>query len=111
MTFNAVNRSIFEEGNHGIDRRSNPQGYQEFMDTLRSQINTLGKTVDYQQDYTLSYNVPLDKFPLTDWIRLNAKYTGSYNWKRAPFGQSEFGNIIQNTRNVNLTSQAAFVNL
>ena len=110
-TFNAVNRSIFEEGNHGIDRRNNPEGYQELMDTLRSQISTLGKTVDYSQDYTLSYNVPLDKFPLTDWIRLNAKYTGSYNWKRAPFGQAEFGNIIQNTRNVNLTSQANFVNL
>ncbi len=110
-TFSAVNKSIFEEGNHGVDRKTDPDGYREFMDTLRSQVNTLGKTMDYTQNYSLSYNIPFDKFPLTNWITANAKYTGSFNWQRAPFGQSEFGNTIQNNRNLNFTAQANFVNL
>jgi len=110
-TFSAVNKSIFEEGNHGIDRRTNPNGYREFMDTLRSQVNTLGKTMDYTQNYSLSYNIPFDKIPLTNWLTANAKYTGSFNWQRAPFGQSEFGNTIQNNRNLNFTAQANFLTL
>jgi cell surface protein SprA len=53
----------------------------------------------------------LDKLPLTDWVTANFKYGGSYNWQRAPLGQSEFGNTIQNNRTVNMTAQANFTNL
>ena len=48
---------------------------------------------------------------MTNWINANIKYTGGYNWSRAPLGQSDFGNTIQNSRNINMTTQANFVNL
>jgi cell surface protein SprA len=67
--------------------------------------------MDYSHNFNLSYTVPLDKIPLTSWLTLNAKYNGSYNWQRAPLAQTDFGNIIQNNRSVNLTSQANFVTL
>jgi cell surface protein SprA len=38
----------------------------------------------------------------------NVKYTGTYNWQRGPLSQSEFGNTIQNSRNINMTGQANF---
>ena len=110
-TFSAINKGIFEEGNHGIDRKLNPEGYREFVDTLKSQINTGGKTMDYSHNYSISYIVPFDKFPLTNWLSANTKYTGTFNWQRAPLAQSNFGNIIQNNRAINLTLQANFINL
>ena len=110
-TFSARNQAIFEEGNNGVDRNSNSEGYREFLDTLRSQMTTLGRTMNYNQAITVNYKIPFDKFPLTNWMNANVKYTGGYNWTRAPLGQSEFGNTIQNNRTINITSQANFVNL
>jgi cell surface protein SprA len=111
FTFAATNRSIFEEGNDRVDRKLDPTGYQSFKDTIRSQMNTLGKTMDYTHNYSLSYNLPLDKFPATDWMSANIKYGGTYNWQRAPLAQAEFGNTIQNNRTVNVTGQLNFTNL
>jgi cell surface protein SprA len=67
--------------------------------------------MQYNQNVTINYKIPFNKFPLTNWINANIKYTGGYNWSRAPLGQSAFGNTIQNSRNINMTSQANFVNL
>jgi cell surface protein SprA len=94
-----------------VDRVTNPEGYREFMDTIRSQMTTFGRTMDYSHNYSVSYNVPLDKFPLTNWITANAKYSGTFNWQRAPLGQAPFGNTIQNNRTVNMTLQGNFVTL
>jgi cell surface protein SprA len=110
-TFSATNRAIFEEGNNRVDRKLDPAGYREYLDTLRSQIGTFGRTMDYTHNYSVSVNLPLDKFPLTDWLNMNGKYAGTFNWQRSPLGQSEFGNTIQNNRTVNFTGQANFANL
>ena len=110
-SFSATNRAIFEEGNHRVDRRVDPEGFNEFRDSVRSQMSTFGKTMDYTHNYSLNVTLPLNKFPLTDWMSANAKYSGTYNWQRAPLGQTEFGNIIQNSRTINMTAQANFTNL
>ena len=110
-TFSAANKSIFVEGNKGVDRVTNPEGYREFMDTIRSQINTFGRTMEYSHNYSISYNIPLDKFPLTSWITANTKYSGTFNWQRAPLGQAPFGNTVQNNRTINMTMQGNFVTL
>ena len=81
------------------------------MDTIKSQINTGGKTMDYSHNYSVSYAVPFNKFPLINWLSANTKYTGTFNWLRGPLGQSNFGNIIQNNRAINFTLQANFINL
>jgi cell surface protein SprA len=110
-TFTAANRSIFEEGNGRVDRKEDPDGYQDFKDTIRSQMSSFGKTMDYSHNYSINYTVPLDKFPATDWMSANFKYGGTYNWQRAPLGQSAFGNTIQNNRSVNVTGQMNLTNL
>ncbi|MEN9699467.1 MAG: cell surface protein SprA [Bacteroidota bacterium] len=110
-TFSATNHAIFVEGNHGVDRKTNPDGYHEFLDSIRSQMNTFGRTLDYTHNYSLSYTLPFDKLPITSWLSSNVKYAGTYNWQRAPLGQSDFGNTIQNTRSINLTAQGNLVTL
>ena len=111
LNFNATNRAIFDEANGQVDRKDNPEGYRLFVDSIRTQMATLGKTMDYTHDYSLSYTVPFDKIPVLNWITANGKYSGTYNWQRAPLGQAEYGNIIQNSRVVNVSAQMNFVNL
>lgn len=110
-TFNATNKAMFVENNERVDRKLDPNGYQQFKDTIFKQMNTLGKTMDYTQDYSLAYNFPLDKIPALTWVTASTKYSGTYNWQRAPLGQAEFGNTIQNSRTVNFTTQMNFVTI
>lgn len=111
LTFNANNRSIFDENQGRIDRKEDPDNFQKFRDTIWRQMNTLGQTIDYTHDYSLSYNLPFDKIPAIDWVTGNVKYNGTFNWQRAPLGQSQYGNVIQNSRVFNVTTQLNFVNL
>ncbi len=111
FNFSATNQSIFEEGDGGVDRRNNPDGYREFTDSVRSQMSTFGQTMDYTHNYSINYSLPFDKIPALDWVNANVKYSSSYNWQRAPLGQSEFGNTVQNSRNINGTAQLNFTNL
>jgi cell surface protein SprA len=111
FTFDATNKSIFEEGQGQVNRKDDPSGYKAFKDTITSQLFVGGKVMDYSQNYSLGYNVPLDKIPAFNWMTANVKYGGSYNWQRAPLGQSDFGNTIQNTRTVNMTGQMNFTTL
>ena len=110
-TFSATNRSIFEEGDGRVDKDQDPTLYQAFLDTLSNQVLTFGKTMDYTHSYNLSYNLPFDKFPISNWMTGNIKYGGTYNWQRAPLGQSDFGNTIQNNRTVGFTGQMNFMTL
>jgi cell surface protein SprA len=111
FTFNATDRAIFDEANGRVDKKEDPIGYQVFLDSIKTQMKTLGKTMDYSHDYAISYNLPLDKIPLTDWINSSFKYSGNYNWQRAPLGQTNFGNTIQNSRVVTLNATFNMNNL
>jgi len=114
FNFSASNRAIFAENNDRVDRKGDSvsvAGYRNFVDTIGHQMNTLGTTMDYAHNWSLNYTLPLDKIPATDWINASIKYSANYNWQRAPLGQSEFGNTIQNSRNINMTGQANFTNL
>ncbi len=111
LTFTANNRAIFEEADGQVDRKANPELYREFKDSIRTQMATFGKTIDYTHTYNINYSLPLNKIPALDWITATATYGGTYNWQRAPLAQTEFGNTIQNTRTINGQTQLNFTNL
>ena len=56
----------------------------------------------------MSYNVPLNKFPLTSWINLNTKYVANYDWLAAPLSLQSLGNTIQNSNNKQINSTFNF---
>ena len=111
FNFDATAQAIFVEGQGQVNKDADPEGYKEFRDTITNQALHGGKVMDYNHNYSFSYNVPLDKIPALNWMTSNVKYSGSYNWQRAPLGQTDFGNTIQNSRNINLTSQMNFTTL
>lgn len=111
FNFNANNRSIFDEGDGRVDRKNDPDSYRIFRDTVFKQMRTFGKTMDYSHDYTFSYNIPFNTIPALNWLNGNLKYSGSFNWQRAPLGQENYGNVVQNSRTINATLQANMTNL
>jgi cell surface protein SprA len=104
--FNANNYSIVDEPDGRIDS-------QEKRDSINNNLwgksYFLGRNKQYQHAGNLSYQVPLNKFPLTDWISVNVKYGFNYSWQAGQFIQDQStglygtdkrtGNTIQNSAN------------
>ena len=109
--FSANNAAIFDEAQGQVDRNEAPDLFQEFKDSIRSQMSSLGKVMRYDHGYNMSYNVPFNKIPALDWVNANVRYSGAYEWSRPNLGMEAFGNTIQNSRNVNFTSQLNLANL
>jgi len=140
FTFSANNASLITESEGIVDRRAtDPElqaNYAAFVNAFKSAFNgkrggvldptTMvmdyggagadsigfgGYNMNYGHAYNLTYKLPLNKIPITDWISANVKMRGSYDWQRAPLAQPLYGHTIQNSRNFGVNGQLNFVNL
>lgn len=107
LTFNAVNQSRVDEPDGKIDTPAK-------RDSLRKNIYRFGRTTNYTHNFSITWNVPINKFPLTDWITATTTYGGSFTWQtgqllRDPQNPDRlykpWGNTISNSRNINLNGQ------
>ena len=104
--YTANNRGVVDEG------RGRTIGVsQDAINNRNSLQNNLlrgGRTVNFNQVAALTYRLPLDKFPLTDWLSADARYAATYNWQsssaslRAPLNPVPNGKPDHDTATVNL---------
>ncbi|MGC6471176.1 MAG: cell surface protein SprA [Flavobacteriales bacterium] len=80
-------------------------------DSVWNNILNFGRPTLYHHSVNASYNVPLNKFPLTSWINMNTKYTANYDWLAAPLSVQELGNTIQNSNNKQINTTLNFTQL
>lgn len=73
--------------------------YEAWRDTVWSSIKELGRPYSYQQTFTASWTLPINKLPMLDWTSANASYTANYNWNRmAELEDVDMGNVINGMR-------------
>ncbi len=111
VDFSANNTAIITENETWVNKEWYPDEYKNFKDSVTQSLRNWGTTMQYGHGLNVSYQLPLNKFPLTDWINVSTKYSVAYDWARAPLAQTELGNTIQNSRRVNWNGQANLVNL
>lgn len=79
--------------------------YEQWKDTVWSSIKDFGEPVSYEQKFTASYALPINKLPYLDWITSNAQYNANYQWDKGTIltlGESPItGNMMENVRNWN----------
>ena len=110
LDFNANNLAVVGETPGRVKPKEHDE-YQLWKDSVIASLKTWGEVTRYDHTVALTYTVPLDKLPLTDWITANAGYTAGYQWDRAPFTQDTLGHVVQNSRNISLNGQFNFVSL
>jgi len=76
----------------------NPEYYQEWKDSVWTSIRKMGTPYTYQQVFSASWNLPINKIPLFDWVTANGSYNSTYNWNRMAqiSGGTNLGNIATN---------------
>ena len=102
--YSALNNSVIDEPNGRIDTKSE-------KDTLWHNFFAGGRNTNFNQTINLSYNVPLSKFPVTDWMTLHLDYTAIYNWIGASRIALNLGNFLENGQQENATFQMDFLRL
>jgi cell surface protein SprA len=96
-------------------------------DSVMNNLKNLGRMKDFDQMFTVNYALPLDKFPITDWLSAEYRYQASYNWRAGPVNipdaiaiernlqdlpdSLDFKHTIQNSRENNFTGKVDFVKL
>ncbi|MBI3233343.1 MAG: cell surface protein SprA, partial [Bacteroidetes bacterium] len=107
INYNAIAQARIDEPIGAIYTNSG-----EGRDSIIKNIKTGGRITDFMQQTTISYTVPFNKFPLTNWITASGNYGVNYNWKTAPPALGDtVGNTISNSQNINLNGQLNFIQL
>jgi len=104
LDFSATNNAIVDEPDGQLDTKAK-------RDTVRNNFFKGGRNTLYQQKASLTYNLPFNKFPLTDWIQARYSYGTSYNWIGASRVALSLGNTIENSQDNNLSMQFNFAAL
>ena len=102
LNFSSNTRSIIDEPEGKIDTQAE-------RDALRDSILTFGRPTMYHHQYDVRYTVPINKFPLTDWVSLTLNYSGTYDWNAGSMAlvndSINLGNVIQNTNKKRINAQ------
>ncbi|UPL48634.1 T9SS outer membrane translocon Sov/SprA [Hymenobacter sublimis] len=126
IDYTATNRAVVDEGpgrtigDDAIAQRNR----QQLRDNL---FRRGGRTTNFNQTVAFTYRLPLDKFPLTDWLSADARYAANYTWQaastalRAPLhpgnpadttsGRLNLGNTIQNNGELSANGKIDLVKL
>jgi cell surface protein SprA len=104
LDYNATNNSRIDEPYGRLDSK-------EKRDTVWGLIRSFGRNTYFTQSLNVSYNVPLSKLPLTDWMTLRLTYGTTYSWTAASRLAYDLGNTIANTQTKSVNGELNFANL
>ncbi len=111
--FSATNTSRIDEPDGIVDKDRDRDAYNIWKDSIWNNLMDGGRNIQYHHNFNVSYKVPIDKIPLLNWLSVNARYTGSYDWSAGPITEEsvELGNTVRNSNNIQLSNQLRLVNL
>ena len=95
-------------------RLDEPQGLidtKEKRDSIWRSFGQGGAMNFFDQRIDASYQIPINKIPLFNWLTANARYTGNYKFSGAPPLLVELGNTIENSNQIQLSGQINMVNI
>ena len=104
LDFKATNNAYVDEPNGALDTKLK-------KDSVRDNFLKGGRNIQYNQEAIVSYTLPLNKLPLTDWITARYNYGTSFSWVAASRLAVSIGNVLENSQRNNLSTEFDFTRL
>lgn len=112
LTFSANNLARIDEPEGMVDRNRDRDSYQVWKDSVWKNIAMGGRNVHYDHSFKVTYNIPINKIPMFNWVSASASYDGSYDWDAGPMLPAEASYSVGNTiRNMNQASLMGTLNM
>ena len=104
FNFQSATHAEIEEPYTPVNKDLYPDRYSAWKDSVWQSIKNLGAPLDYQQQITASYQLPLNKLPIFDWINSDASFNSRYSWVRGTQRNdgTSLGNTVNSNRNLNI---------
>lgn len=112
----AANEGRIMEFNKGEDYKQSKDAREQVRNTFfkgsGDTIGKFGENTSFRQQMNVNAEIPINKIPIFDFVRVNYRYGGTYTWTRRSFAaENNVGNTIQNTGSHNLTGNFNLVQL
>ncbi len=112
MSLSTGTNAEIEEPYVPVNKKRYPNEYEIWKDSVKMSIQSMGRPLTYQQNFTASYSLPLNKMPIFEWLTADASYNASYNWARGNrISGVSYGNNISNKRNITVNGNFNFEKL
>ena len=107
MTWTSSTHAEIEEPYTVVNKHLYPDEYAAWKDSVKRSLRSFGRPLTYHSTFNGSYQVPLNKIPILDWMTADGSYNATYNWTRGT--ELEDGTFLGHTastqRTVNLNGQ------
>ncbi len=111
IDYNARANTIIDEPFGDLDT-------EEKTDVVINNLKNFGRMKNFDQNINLTYRIPLDKIPLTNWINSDFRYSVGYMWNAGAWSnidslnlQKILGNVAENHREFGISGKVDFVKL
>lgn len=99
------------EINNDLVNKNDPNSISK-RDSVRKNLQKLGRIKNFDQSFIFTYRTPLDKIPFLDWTQADLNYTANYIWKAGAIGYSDtLGNQMQNSRIIGVNGKLDLLKL
>ncbi|GHT54563.1 cell surface protein SprA [Bacteroidia bacterium] len=105
FTFNNATNARIEAPHVQVNKKLNMDDYELWKDSVWQSIRDFGTPMDYNQQFTATYNIPFKMVPGLDFLTGNLTYQARYDWHRGASNLLEgveLGNQISNERTMGL---------
>lgn len=102
MNFSSGTNAEVEQPYTAVNKDLYPDRYTAWKDSVWNSIRHMGTPLSYQQSFDASWQLPLNKLPVLDWLTSDVKYSATYNWMRGADldNGTSLGNTIANSRTI-----------
>ncbi|PLX08254.1 MAG: cell surface protein SprA [Marinilabiliales bacterium] len=109
--FKATNNARIDEPQGRIYKED--PFYEQKRDTIWDNLRNFGRNTQYHHDWNVTYNLPINKIPLLNWVTANTRYSGTYDWTAGPITADtlNLGNMLQNGNSMSLNTQFNLLSL
>ncbi|VAW13570.1 FIG00897849: hypothetical protein [hydrothermal vent metagenome] len=101
--FSSNSTSRIDEPEGRINKVDDDYGWKK--DSIMSNLLDLGRPTIYNHNINISYQLPLNRIKLLNFLSASTRYRATYNWTAGPITADtiNLGNFVENTRNWTMT--------
>jgi len=115
IDFTSTNVARIDEPEGAADKRRYQSDYENWRDSVMTNLKRFGRTTSYNHYINATYNVPINKLPGLSWVTANARFGADYSWLAgAMYPDSmdiNLGNAIKNHNELTLSGTANLAGL
>lgn len=101
LNYNATMNARIDEPRGKIDSR-------EKKDSVWASVFDLGRAQQYRQKTDLTFNVPINRIPYLEWVRVSTTYNGEYTFSGSSHALERLGNTIENSARFSVNTNLSF---